>query len=230
MDNNIYVYIGGTRTSLVTLAASSGISYETILARYKAGVSAENLTADALDTEPVEDSEKAITSGAVYTAVHALDTSKIDKITSATAGNVAMFTSIGGIADSGIAVPKSGTWTANLQIDGTTVATGTGSYTVIADRKIITIPVLSYQPASAVTPTTRITITGLPFSPANYACVVVVVFLTGTGFYAIRLLYSSSQSGFILYKQYNTDGTIAEWKPTIPAGGKIETQSGTFII
>lgn len=69
MDNNIYVYINGTRTSLVTLAASSGISYETILARYKAGVSAENLTADALDTEPVEDSEKAITSGAVYTAL-----------------------------------------------------------------------------------------------------------------------------------------------------------------
>ena len=72
MDSNIYVYINGVKTSLLSLAASSGISYATILARYKAGVAPESLTAGAkavLDTTPTNGSTNGITSGAVFQAI-----------------------------------------------------------------------------------------------------------------------------------------------------------------
>lgn len=111
MDGNIYVYINGAKTSLLSLAASSGISYATILARYKAGVAPESLTAGAkavLDTVPTDGSTNGITSGAVFTAVQSLasdisglDTDKIDKVSGATAGHAAIMTAAGGLADAG---------------------------------------------------------------------------------------------------------------------------------
>lgn len=88
----------------MSLAASSGISYATILARYKAGVAPDALTAGAkavLDTTPTAGSTNGITSGAVYTAVQSLDTDKIDKVSGATAGHAAIMTAAGGVADAG---------------------------------------------------------------------------------------------------------------------------------
>lgn len=111
MDSNIYVYINGAKTSLLSLASASGISYATILARYKAGVAPESLTAGAkavLDTVPTDGSANGITSGAVFTAVQSLasdisglDTDKIDKVSGATAGHSAIMTAAGGVADAG---------------------------------------------------------------------------------------------------------------------------------
>ena len=111
-----------------------------------------------------------------------------------------------------------------MKIDGVTVATATGYYYKIGDVYVIRIPTLTYVPVSPVTPTTGITIGGLPHVLDNYRGHALGGWIAGIGVISLNGIYVVADNSLHL----TTGHTVIDYKPTIPTDGCFF--SGTDIV
>lgn len=107
-----------------------------------------------------------------------------------------------------------GTWTAELKIDGTTVATATGYYYKIGDVYVMRIPALYYTPESPITPTVGITIGGFPKALSNFKNHPIGGWIDGVGVLALNGIYVVADNSLHL----TTGNPVVDYKPTIPTG------------